>query len=110
MKASSVVILLLLIAVGVLAYGWGRDSAQAKAYKEQARAAQAALDGLRLRYDSAGAVIEGLTKAMEARGQERKELTDRAKSEPERLRNEQASIDTAGALTLRGILLWTNDH
>ena len=44
MKASSVVILLLLIAVGVLAYGWGRDSAQAKAYKEQAREAQAALD------------------------------------------------------------------
>lgn len=110
MKASTIVVILLLVAVGILAYGWGRDSAHNAVYKEQAREAQAALDGLRLRYDSAGAVIEGLTKAMELRTPEKEKLIAREKDEPQRLKDEHAILDTAGAGTVRRIITWTNDH
>ena len=110
MKASTIVIILLLVAVGILAYGWGRDSAQSAVYKEQARAAQEALDGLRLQYDSAGMRIEGLTKAMELRTPEKVKLIAREMDEHQRLKDEHATLDTAGAGTVRRIITWTNDH
>ena len=110
MKASTIVIILLLVAVGILAYGWGRDSAQNAVYKEQARAAQEALDGLRLQYDSAGMRIEGLTKAMELRTPEKAKLIARETDEHQRLKDEHATLDTAGAGTVRRIITWTNDH
>ena len=110
MKASTIVIVLLLIAVGILAYGWGRDSAQSAVYKEQAKAAQEALDGLQLRYDSAGMRIEGLTKAMELRTPEKEKLIAREKDEPQRLKDEHAILDTAGALAWGRAIIWSNNH
>ena len=100
----------LLLLIGVMAYGWGRDSAKGAAYKAQAKAAQEALDVLRLQYDSAGMRIEGLTKAMDLRSPEKAKLIAREKDEPQRLKDEHATLDTAGAGTLRRIITWSNKH
>lgn len=109
-RTGILIIAALLLLVGILAYGWGRDSAQSAVYKEQAKAAQEALDGLRLRYDSAGMRIEGLTKAMELRTPEKAKLIAREQDEHQRLKDEHAILDTAGAGTVRRIITWTNDH
>lgn len=110
MKTSTVVIALLLIAVGILCYGWGRDHAASEVYREKAEASQRIIDALRWRIDSAGMAIEGLTAAMEARTPQKDALKDQLDKEPQRLKDEHTALDTAGAGTLRRIIVWSNAH
>lgn len=104
------IVLLLLVLCLVLGYGWGRDHGRGSEWERRARSAQRTVDSLLSRADSADAVIADLTKGIEGRSTAKAKVERSIFDEHERQHDERKTLDTAGAVTLRRTLLWSNPH
>ena len=107
---KTVAIAALLLAVGIMAYGWGRAHDSAEEYRliseQYARSIQAQED----RYNALQDTVDMLTYRLEQRARDRQQMENDIIKEKEHYSNERKTLDTAGGDYLSRIILWANQQ
>lgn len=103
-------IAVLLVAVGIMAYGWGRDHERASDYRELMGQYRDTVHAMEDRYNAAQDTIDALAYRLEQRAQEQAAIQQDRRNETTRYYHERETLDTAGAAYLGRVVIWANYH
>ena len=107
---KTVAIAALLLAVGIMAYGWGLDHERASDYRDLMEQYRDTVQAMEDRYNAAQDTIDALAYRLEQRAQEQAAIQQDRSNETTRYYHERKTLDTAGAAYLGRVVIWANYH